>query len=66
MPHPKERSHSMTIDERLDRLTQRHEALAQTVELLAAAQLKSDERIEKLTGLIAETAGFINRLADLR
>jgi chaperonin cofactor prefoldin len=56
----------MTIDERLDRLTQRHEALAQTVELLAAAQLKSDERIEKLTGLIAETAGFINRLADLR
>ena len=25
----------MTIDERLDRLTERHEALAQTVELLA-------------------------------
>lgn len=26
----------MTIDERLDRLTERHEALTQTVELLAA------------------------------
>jgi len=34
----------MTIDERLDRLTERHEALAQTMELIAAAQIKNDER----------------------
>jgi archaellum component FlaC len=27
---------TMTIDERLDRLTERHEALTQTVELIAA------------------------------
>jgi hypothetical protein len=37
----------MTIDERLDRLTARHEALTQTVELLLAAQLRNEERHEK-------------------
>ena len=35
----------MTIDERLDRLTERHEALTQTVELIAAAH---EQRIEDL------------------
>ena len=39
----------MTIDERLDRLTERHEALTQTVELIAAAQIKNDERMAELT-----------------
>jgi ABC-type transporter Mla subunit MlaD len=55
----------MTIDERL-------EALTQTVELIAHAQIKTDERIEKLTedvakltGLMAETDRFINRLAHI-
>jgi hypothetical protein len=37
----------MNIDERLDRLTARHEALTQTVELLLAAQLRNEERHEK-------------------
>jgi hypothetical protein len=62
----------MTIDERLDRLTERHEALTQTVEFIAAAQLKADERMEKnsadiakLTALLAETGQFINRLAHI-
>jgi len=48
----------MTIDERLESLTQ-------TVELIAHAQVKADERIEKLTALLAETAGFINQLARI-
>ena len=30
---------TMTIDERLEKLTERHEALTQTVELIAAMQL---------------------------
>jgi len=38
----------MTIDERLEKLTERHEALTQTVELIAAAQLKADERLVQL------------------
>ena len=59
------------IDQRLDRLTERHEALTQTVELIAAAQLKSDERlgqvtadIAKLAALMSQTDKFINRLAQ--
>ena len=38
----------MTIDERLERLTERHEALTETVELIAAAQVKNDERMGQL------------------
>jgi hypothetical protein len=38
----------MTIDERLERLTERHEALTQTVELIAAAQVRNDERMGQL------------------
>jgi septal ring factor EnvC (AmiA/AmiB activator) len=60
------------IDQRLDRLTERHEALTQTVELIAAAQLKSDERLEKVTAdiaklaaLMSQTDKFINRLAHI-
>ena len=34
----------MNIDERLEKLTERHEALIQTVELLAAAQRETDKR----------------------
>jgi hypothetical protein len=48
----------MTIDERL-------EALTQTVELIAPAQIKADEKIDKLTDLLAETGGFINQLARI-
>jgi len=55
----------MTIDERL-------EALTQTVELIAHAQIKNDERIEQLTaridrvtGMLAETGTFINQLARI-
>ena len=45
----------MTIDERLEKLTERHEALSQTVELLVseqrehiAEQRKRDARIDQL------------------
>jgi hypothetical protein len=57
--------HKPTIDERLDRLTERHEALTQTVELIAAAQIKNEADIGKLTALMAETGRFINRLAHI-
>jgi chromosome segregation ATPase len=38
----------VTIDERLDRLTERHEALTQSVELLAIASQRTDEQIRAL------------------
>jgi len=49
----------MTIDERLDRLTERHEALTQTVELIAAAQIKNDERM-------GQVMDAMNRLANIK
>jgi len=42
----------MTIDERLDRLTERHEALTQTVEHLALQGEEQHKRIDKLVGLM--------------
>jgi ABC-type transporter Mla subunit MlaD len=35
----------MTIDERLDKLTERHEALAQSLELNASLQRDHDQRV---------------------
>jgi len=43
----------MTIDERLDRLTQRHEALAQSIELMHAEGEQTAARIRGLA-IIAE------------
>ena len=40
----------MTIDERLERLAERHEALAQSVEALITAQ----RRTEQVVGLLAK------------
>ncbi len=55
----------MTIDERLDRLTERHEALTQTVELIAAQQLKNDERMGLLTERTAQLMDTMNRLGNI-
>ena len=38
----------MTIDERLDRLTERHEALTQTVEILVAENRQRDRRLGEI------------------
>lgn len=48
----------MNLDERLDRLTARHEALTQTVEIIAGMQQKNEARI-------GEIREFINRLAHI-
>jgi uncharacterized protein Yka (UPF0111/DUF47 family) len=38
----------MTIDERIERLTDRHEALAQSVELLVAENRHTSEQIQRM------------------
>jgi len=38
----------MTIDERLEKLTERHEALTQTVELIAGMQLQTEKAMTAL------------------
>lgn len=50
----------MTIDERLDRLTERHEALAQTIELWIAENRTEHERLRES---IASVAAMIRNLA---
>jgi len=43
----------MSIDERLERLTERHEALTQTVELMAAENRQRDQRMGEIMEGIA-------------
>jgi hypothetical protein len=62
----------MTIDERIEKLTERHEALGQYVELLAHESARHDRQIAELAesvkrlAVIAETAlDSINALARI-
>jgi len=55
----------MTIDERLDRLTERHEALTQTVELMAAENRAGFARLEKVENLVGQMARSIDTLARI-
>jgi hypothetical protein len=43
----------MTLDERLERLTERHEALTQTVELMAIENRQRDRRLGEIMEGIA-------------
>jgi hypothetical protein len=58
----------MTIDERLDKLTERHEALTQTVEIIASMQrenekrfAENEKRFEKLTDLFGGLLGIVKQ-----
>ena len=62
----------MTIEERLDRLTERHEALTQTVEIIAGMQMrneeahrKNEEAHRKNEALLAQVLDGINSLARI-
>jgi hypothetical protein len=53
-----------TIDERLDRLTERHEALAETVELIVAMRRENEERFAKNEARFAQIAANQERDAE--
>ncbi len=55
----------MTIDERLDRLAERHEALTQTVELLAVSMRETDERMAMILTALEQDAQNIRSLASI-
>jgi hypothetical protein len=59
----------MTTDERLDRLSERVDAIAQSVELLTALHRDLENKFEQTNAIMAqrftETLGFINRLAHV-
>ena len=59
----------MTIDERLERLTERHEALTQSVEMLVADNREWDRRLgeimEGIASLVHVAEIHEHRLSDL-
>jgi hypothetical protein len=59
----------MTIDERLDKLVERHEALTQSVELLLATAKQHAEQMDSLRevalALVTVAEAHENRLARL-
>jgi hypothetical protein len=55
----------MDIDQRLDKLAERHEALTQTVELIARMQQKNEEAHNKNEVLIAQVMESVNSLARI-
>ena len=52
----------MTIDERLDRLVERHEALAQTVEHLTLNIEATNRSVNKMAQSIDKMAGMMNEI----
>jgi NAD+--asparagine ADP-ribosyltransferase len=55
----------MTIDERIERLTERHEALTQSVELVLVATRENTESIRKLVEVTNRDAEDIRALARI-
>jgi hypothetical protein len=59
----------MTIEERLEKLTERHEALTLSVELMAAENRERDEkwdsRMGKLMGTAEKLVGTVEQLAGI-
>jgi hypothetical protein len=59
----------MTIDERIEKLTERHEALAQSVELLTAQNEATrkvvDAMVEGINGLLRIVTSHEKRLSEL-
>ncbi len=55
----------MTIDERLDRLTERHEALTQTVEIIASMQKENEAQIHRVGERIDSLAGIVRDLVEI-
>lgn len=55
----------MTIDERLEKLVERHEALSQTVEIIAAMQRENEARFAKNEERLGQVMEAINGLTRI-
>ncbi len=55
----------MTFEERIDKLTDRHEALTQTVEIIAGMQRDNEGRMAKIEDKMAQLTETMNRLANI-
>ena len=52
----------LTIDERLERLTERHEALTQSVEILVGSMTKLTDHMEQLSIVVLEHERRLNEM----
>jgi hypothetical protein len=52
------------IDQRLDKLTERHEALTQTVELIVHMQQKNEEALQRNEALLEKSQILIVRVIE--
>ena len=55
----------MTFDERIERLTERHEALAQSVELMLAESKEHTKQIERLIVAVREDSENVRALVRI-
>ena len=55
----------MTLEERFDRLTERHEALAQTVEVIAGMQRQNEQRFATVTRNFEVVLDSLRRLENI-
>ena len=55
----------MSIDERLEKLAERHQALTESVELLRDSQAETDRKFVQVAALFRQTDSFINTLAEI-
>ena len=55
----------MTIDERLDRLTERTDAIAESAELLLLEGREQDKRIDKVVATLGPVIEAVNKLANI-
>lgn len=55
----------MSIEERLEKLTERHEALSQTVEIVVGMQRENERRMAETDRRMAETDQRVRTLTDL-
>jgi hypothetical protein len=55
----------MTIDERLEKLTERQEALTQTVELMAIENRERDRQLDRIMGGIEKLTGAVEGLVSV-
>jgi hypothetical protein len=62
---PDNADHKPTIDERLDRLTERHEALTQTVELIAAMHRDNEKQFAEIAKIQEQDGKHIRALARI-
>jgi hypothetical protein len=55
----------MNIDERLEQLVARHEALSQSVEIMLMNQKEQDGRIDRVLGMIDQLSRIVGNLAEV-